>query len=442
MPSERGKLGDAAWRRAFEHRLGLVAKVARLGHLRSVSPKAPTFCEGNAAVYLADGRDQFAWMLAAIEAARTRVDLEIYIFEADRSGIALRDALVRAARRGVRVRVLYDSVGSADASADFFAPIEEAGGAVTEFNPVAPWRLRVGRIGRRQNWMPNRRDHRKLLICDVPRGWASTLDVAPREVRADDEGDDRVGLAITGGRNIADEYLGRTQEEGQWRDGGAVIVGPAVADLSLLFEAMWFHAEGPDDPQRRAPELACPPAGSLAIMPIGSQPGFLNLLQWALARMARSVRDELRISCAYFIPSIRWRRALADVARRTGRCLVLVPKESDVRAVDAASRHLMGPLLRAGVTIRRYQRGILHEKTLIYDRTLTVLGSSNLDPRSFRLNYELSVLVVGDGFAAPVLENHELGLAESEPYTLDIWRARSALRRFADWFWSLWRSQL
>lgn len=443
VPDRSARLGGVEWQRAFERRLAFLARVARLAHLRSVAPEAPAFVDGNDAAYLADGRDQMAWMLAAIENARTRIDLEIYIFEADATGETLRDALARAAARGVKVRLMYDSVGSGDAGPDFFAPIEAAGGKVTEFNPVAPWRLRMSRLGRRQNWLPNRRDHRKLLLCDAPASWVGRLSNVPPEDVPESQreaGDDeRVAIALTGGRNIADEYLGKTRDEGQWRDCGVVILGPVVAPLSRLFDAMWSHADGPD---LEVPAFHCPPAGAFVIMPIGSQPGFLNLLQWALSRMAVAVREELRISCAYFIPSARWRKALAAVARRTDRCLLLVPKASDVPAVDAASRHLMGDLLRAGVQIRRYARGLLHEKTLVYDRVLTVIGSSNLDPRSFRLNYELSVLVVGEPFAAPVIESHERGLSEGEPYTLDIWRARTVWQRMGDWFWSLWRSQL
>ena len=108
-------------------------------------------------------------------------------------------------------------------------------------------------------------------------------------------------------------------------------------------------------------------------MPIGSQPGFLNLLQWTLSRLTTGVKQELRISCAYFIPSTRWRRSLARVARRTGRCALLIPKESDVPAVDAATRHLLGSLLKAGVSVYRYGREVLHEKTLIVDELTIVL---------------------------------------------------------------------
>ncbi len=436
MPDRSSRLGSPDWRKAFERKLDLQARVARFGHLRNVAPRLPRFVDQNHAFYLHDGRDHLRWMLSAIAAATQRIDLEMYIFEADVSGTQVRDALAAAARRGVAVRVLRDSVGSAAAGHDFFEPIEEAGGTVVEFNPVAPWRLRMSRIGKLQHWEPNARDHRKLLVCDAPRSWVAQAD--PSAALGPEDGD-RTALAITGGRNIGDVYLQSQVGAGQWRDCGVVIFGPVVRDLGEMFDAMWFHAEGPD---RHAPPLAAEPVGELSIMPIGSQPGFFNLLQWALARLATTTRDELRVSCAYFVPSVRWRRALRSVAKRTQRCALLVPKESDVPMVDAASRHFWGALLSAGVTIYLYTRGILHEKTLVFDRAVTVVGSSNLDPRSFRLNYELSVFIAGESFAAPVVARHDADLDEAEPYGLERWRARPLWQRLRDWFWSLLRSQL
>ncbi|MFO0555962.1 MAG: phospholipase D-like domain-containing protein [Polyangiaceae bacterium] len=440
MVDRRSEIGSPAWIESFQRKLQDRARLGRYTRLRSVSPSLPEFVPGNQAFYLHDGQLHLDWMVAAIESARYRVDLEMYIFSNDESGRRVRDALVHAAKRGVVVRVLYDSIGSGEAGHSFFQPLVEAGARVVEFNPVAPWRLRMGRLGRTQHWQPNNRDHRKLLVCDTPVSWARAS-YREGEVPCCPEPDDpdRGAIAITGGRNIGDEYLGAPLGAGQWRDCGVVIFGPVVRHLGELFDAMWFHAEGPDV---EPPRIDSERVGDLTILPIGSQPGFMNLLSWALSRMAATIRSELRISCAYFIPSARWRRSLAAAARRTGRCLILLPKSSDVAMVDRASRHLWGRLLDAGVEIYRYSRGVLHEKTLVYDKTVTVVGSSNLDPRSFRLNYELSVIIVGASFAAPVVAWHEGDLASAERYTLALWRDRPWLERLGDWLWSLLRSQL
>ncbi|HTJ80145.1 MAG TPA: hypothetical protein VL400_00440, partial [Polyangiaceae bacterium] len=160
MTDAKSAMGSPEWCRAFEHRVQRHARFARLGHIRSVSAGRPRFVEGNQAFYLHDGRLQLEWMVAAIDHALVRVDLEMYIFEPDASGQRVLDALVRAAERGVFVRLLYDSIGSGNAGPSFFEPLARAGGQVVEFNPDAPWRLRMGRIGRMQHWEPTARDHR------------------------------------------------------------------------------------------------------------------------------------------------------------------------------------------------------------------------------------------------------------------------------------------
>ncbi len=437
-------LGSPSWRTHFERRLATRSRIAKLTQWGSVSLGPPRFVDGNHAFYLHDGQRHLAWMLAAIGQAKKRVDLEIYIFEPDGTGRAIRDALAAAAARGVIVRLLYDAVGGSNAGASFFAPIITAGGYVTEFNPVAPWRLRVGRLGRKQTWEPNHRDHRKVLVCDTTVAWAKITeehdpDDAPPEVPSPGEADEEATIAITGGRNIADNYLGSALGNGQWRDCGAVLFGPIAVRLGMMFDSMWEHAAGDDIDVK---DFESPELGDFSVMALGSQPGFLNLLQFAISTMARAVHREIRISCAYFIPNARLRRALRFLARHRRTCKLIIPLHNDLRIVAAASRHFLGTLLKSGVEIYRYAADTLHEKTLIYDRKVTIVGSSNLDQRSFRLNYELSVIVIGERFATPVVKWHEIDISDSERYTLDAWERRPWWEKVVDWFWSLFRSQL
>jgi cardiolipin synthase len=438
--AEEARLGTLAWRVAFERKLAKRARIAKLTQRRNVVV-APRFVDHNHGFYLHDGQDQLAWMLAAVAQAKRRIDVEAYIWEADDVGQALLAALVAAAQRGVFVRVLYDAVGSADGAPELFEPLVAAGGHVVEWNPVKPWRLRMSRIGRLQTWEPNQRDHRKLLVCDTTEAWAlaskrsRTVKVMPPP---ETDGAPSA-MAITGGRNIGASYLGKPLGKGQWRDCGVVLFGPVAPELGALFDGMWDLAEGEDTPP---PALASGPIGDLAVLPLGSQPGLMNPLVWALSRIAAGVQEELRISCAYFVPTARWRRALAAVPRRSASCKIVIPLHNDVPVVAAASRHLLGALLRAGVEVYRYAAETLHEKTLIYDRAITVVGSSNLDQRSFKLNYELGVIVLGADFARPVVEQHDADLALSERYTFALWRDRPLWEKVVDWFWSLFRSQL
>ena len=280
--------------------------------------------------------------------------------------------------------------------------------------------------------------------CDTTVRWAKEAaehdpDGPPPDAPPEDAASEEATIAITGGRNIADNYLGRALGNGQWRDCGAVLFGPVGIRLAAMFDAMWEHAAGQD---LTAPKLTSPELGTFAIMPLGSQPGFLNLLQWAISTMARAVHREIRISCAYFIPTSRLRRALRFLARHRRACKLIIPLHNDVPMVAAASRHFLGTLLKAGVEIYRYAAETLHEKTLIYDGKVTVVGSSNLDQRSFRLNYELSVIVIGERFAGPVIKWHDADLLDSERYTLEAWQTRPLWEKVTDWFWSLFRSQL
>lgn len=442
MSLARSGLGSATWREQFERKLATQARLGRLGRFRSVAVEKARFVDHNRAFYVHDGQIQYAWMLAAIDRALTRVDFEMYIFDPDDTGVAIRDALARAAARGVKVRLLYDSIGSANAGPSFFAPITAAGGEAIEFNPMAPWRLRMSKLGRTQRWQPNNRDHRKLLVCDVPLAFADaasdTERLPPTEVPEGDDGP-RVTLSITGGRNVAEHYLALALGHGQWRDCGIVMFGPIGVELARMFDAMWDHAEGPSV---AVPPLPPTRTGELSIMALGSQPGFTNLLAWALSRMATAVKKELRISCAYFVPTARWRKALSHLARRLLACKIVVPLHNDVPMVAAASRHLLGALLKAGVEIHRYAAEVLHEKTFIYDGNVTVIGSSNIDQRSFRLNYELSVIVLGETFAAPVVAWHDADIRDSQVYTLAEWRQRPLWQKIGDWFFALFRAQL
>lgn len=442
MPDRRAALGTSEWRTAFEAKLEAQWRLHRLIRFRTLFAGTPTFVEGNRPIYLVDGRDHLGWMLACIRSARRRVDLEIYIFRPDEVGVQVRDALTEAAARGVAVRVLYDSIGGGDLTDEFLQPLRDAGGRLVEFNPIAPWRLRIGRLGR-QSWEPNHRDHRKLLVCDVPLAWAERAaegGATPPEPATDEEASGPPAIvSITGGRNIAEEYFGKAPGEGQWRDSGLVVLGPIGAQLSALFDAMWVHAAGPAG---EVPTLSSPPLGTAAILALGTEPGRVNLLQWAMARIAEATRRELRISCAYFIPSLRWRRSLRAVARRAESCKIVIPLHNDIPVVAAASRHFLGALLRGGVQIYRYARSVLHDKTIVYDRTITIIGSSNVDQRSFRLNYELSLLILSVPLAETIARFHDQDIERSESYTLEAWKARPWWGRLYDWFWSLFRNQL
>ena len=296
----------------------------------------------------------FPAMLAAIESAAECIRLETYIYVADRLGRQFRDALVAAGRRGVKVQVLCDAFGSQSLPADFWQPLEAVGGEARLFNPVLFKRLGF-------------RDHRKMLVCDDH-------------------------TTFIGGFNISHEYEGDGGTSG-WRDLGLRVNGPVAAALAGAFDEMFDRADIQHKPFARlrissAKRAVHVPEGRLLL----SGPGRgRNPFEHALHRDLKRAR-RVEIVSAYFLPTWRIRRELIRVVRRGGRVQLVLAGKSDVYLSQLAARSLYRRLLRAGIEIHEYQPQILHAKLIVIDDTVYA-GSSNFDPRSLRINYELMLRV-------------------------------------------------
>jgi cardiolipin synthase len=313
--------------------------------------------------WLNTGNEVFPAMLEAIDAARDSIRLETYIYTDGLLGRQFLAALVAAQRRGVRVRVLLDALGSWLMPDDFFAELFGLGGRVQYFNPLRLWRFGV-------------RNHRKLLVCD-----------------------DRA--AFVGGFNISDEYNGDGITRG-WRDLGMRVEDPAlVAGLAASFDELFALADFHRKPLLRlrafAPrrKTASGPEGQLLL----NQPGLgPSPLQHALRHDLHKARD-VRLVTAYFLPPWKIRRDLAHAARRGARVQLILAGQSDVMVAQMAGRHLYRQMLRAGVEIHEYQPQILHAKLFVIDQAV-YLGSANLDIRSLKLNYELMLRFEDETLAA------------------------------------------
>lgn len=345
--------------------------------------------------WLPDGDTAFERMLAAIDGARTAVNLEMYIFVAAGPGERFRAALLAAAVRGVRVRVLLDGFGSNGLPANWWEPVTREGGEVRIFNPLALGRIAI-------------RDHRKLLTVDGR-------------------------VAFVGGFNIAPEYEGDGVTRG-WFDLGAELSGGLVAQLEATFERMWAHHEfrHPRVLRWRRRRIAWDLPAHDAARVLASGPGFgPNAFRHALLGDLARARDVAIVS-AYFAPGFRLRRALQAVARRGGRVRLLLAGRSDVPLARAAARSFYGRLLRAGVEIAEYEPQVLHAKLMIVDGAVYV-GSSNLDARSLGINYELMVRLAD----APLAESGRALLAAAAPHVRAVRReewakARHWLQRLRD----------
>jgi cardiolipin synthase len=341
-------------------------------------------------------------MLRAIRTAEYEILLEMYWFDSDRTGREFADALMERSRAGVCVRVVYDAVGSIEADAEMFDQMRTAGCEVYEYNPIAPWRARFnfGRL--------NQRDHRKLLVVDGR-------------------------LAITGGFNIADHWAPKHAGGGGFRDDGIELVGAAAGELRELFYRTFPKAPFP------LPALAHEPgdtdvtvlANDLLAERRGIYDGYINAIAKATSYII--------ICNSYFIPASRVRKALARAVTRGVRVRVLVPRDSDVKVAQLASRHLYEKLLSAGVEVNEWRGGVLHSKTAVIDDSWCTVGSFNFDARSIYNNLELNVAMESKAVAEALRKRVEVDLADSVSIELGKWRQRSFVIRLIERFFYAFR---
>ncbi|MES2859724.1 MAG: cardiolipin synthase [Pseudomonadota bacterium] len=333
------------------------AELARLGQATTGLP--PT--TAHTVQLLVDGAAKYDALIAAIGKARDHVHLEYYIYTADQSGRAVRDALIERARAGVAVRLLLDAVGCAKLSETFFAELVEAGGELCWFHP-----MRFGQFWKRP-WL-NLRTHRKIVVIDGLVGFA-------------------------GGINITDEENERVRPDA-YRDLHLRLEGDAVRSLQLVFVEDWAYATGNRE-FIGSVARAMPPAshGGIAAQVIISGP---DSDREAIHRLhvgaIHAARQRVWLVTPYFVPGEAAMMALTSAAFGGVDVRLLVPKMSDSRLVTFAARSYFDDLLEAGVKVYEYGPRMLHTKALLIDDELAMIGSANFDHRSFRLNFEICLM--------------------------------------------------
>ena len=348
---------------------------------------------------LRDGAQAFPSMLEAIAAAQREVLLEMYWIGDDACGRRFRDALALRAEAGVRVRVVYDAVGCLGLPDDFFAPLRESGGEILEFHSVSPLRsaMTLDHL--------ERRDHRKLLVVDA-------------------------SVAFTGGINLARQWL-PVEEGGEgWRDDMVRVRGPAAHELRWLFYDTW----------RRRP-FAIVPSDVLPLPRRRTRPVYVLANRWRRRRSIRreylvriaNARRSVDIANSYFIPNRSVRGALFRAAARGARVRLLVPAQSDVPVVQLAVEHMFESMLEHGIEVYTMRGRILHAKTAIIDERFAMIGSYNLDERSWSKNLEANLAVEDEAFASHVRGWFDHDCAEGARVELEAWRARPLRRRVLEW---------
>ncbi len=341
----------------------------------------PTF--GSRVDHLAEDARAFELLEKALETATQSIWAEYYIVQNDVTGRRFLDVLAERARNGVEVRFLYDAVGSYRIDGKHTRAIRDAGGRVEAFLPINPLRRR---------WAVHLRNHRKIVIVDGETGF-------------------------TGGMNIGDEYSGRARRRGResFRDTHLRLHGPAVADLSQIFVEDWAYATGEtlEPPKRSA--LSSSGTSAVAIVPSGPDQD-LNATQLVYFTAINAARSRLWLASPYFIPEEAILTALLAAAMRGVDVRLLAPARSDVPVASHAARSYYPPLARAGARIFEYLPAVMHAKTLLVDDCLALVGSANVDIRSFAFNFEVSALIYDPAFAGSLARRFEQDLAQSREY--------------------------
>lgn len=358
----------------------------------------PSIVAGNRVVALQNGDEIFPAMLEAIRNARVSVTFETYIYWSGDIGEAFTQALSERARAGIPVHVTVDWLGSMKMERDLLERMDEAGVQLKRYRPLHWYNL--SRM--------NNRTHRKLLVVDG-----------------------RIGF--TGGVGIADLWQGHATDPDHWRDSHFRIEGPAVAQLQAAFNDNWIKITG--DVLNGAtyfPPLQ--PVGDVdAHLFIASPAGGSESMHLMYLMSVAAAEHSIDLAASYFVPDELLGRAIVAARKRGVRVRILVPgPHIDSATVRIASKAEWGDLLEAGAEIHVYQRTMLHTKMLIIDRELVSVGSTNFDPRSFRLNDEASLNVYDAGFADRMTSVFEADLQEAIAYTFDMWRQRPLRERLQE----------
>jgi cardiolipin synthase A/B len=314
---------------------------------------------------LRDAKENYPAWLEAIASATTTIDFETYIIHRDEIGLQFAKALADKARQGVRVRLLYDWLGSFSFSLRSRWPmLADAGVEIRSFNPP--------RIDRPFGWIS--RDHRKVITIDGRLGFVSGL---------------CVGL----------NWVGDPQRRlDPWRDTGIVIEGPAVADLELAFAETWAGAGAPLPPTDVPTKASRPAAGTVMARVVASTPTTAQLYRLDQL-IAAGARHSLWLTDAYYVGTTLYVQALKSAAKDGVDVRLLVPGSSDVPFIGSLSRAGYRPLLEAGVRVFEWNGSMLHAKTAVADSRWARVGSTNLNLTSWIGNWELDVAVEDEPFA-------------------------------------------
>jgi len=362
---------------------------------------------GNSVKMLLNGEETFSAITGALSQAGEYIHMEYYAIANDNIGNTIKDILISKAREGVRVNVIFDSVGSWDLGTRYVVALKNAGVRVHSFLPVSFPRLR-----RELNF----RNHRKIVVVDG-------------------------AVGFMGGLNIGDMYISGDPGMGFWRDTHIELTGPAVSCLDDIFRADWAFcdkkplAEHPPAPSR------APGGTPVQIAASGPDNNWKSILQGYFSLITNS-RKSIWLCTPYFVPGEPLMTALIVAAMSGVDVRVIIPHKTDHALVYWASLSHVEELLKAGVKVYRYEKGFIHSKILIADGSAVSVGTANLDARSLEINFEVQAFIYDASVAADFIRAYENDMVESSQYRLHEWLRRPLRQKVLESAGRLWSSQL
>ena len=316
--------------------------------------------ERNRVKILVNGKMTFEHIIAELEKAQKHIHLEYYIIDDDHIGNEIRRILIRKAKEGLEVRVIYDDVGCWSLSKEYIMSLKNAGARVFPFMPV-----RFPYFTNKINY----RNHRKIIVIDG-----------------------KVGFV--GGMNIADRYISGSEELGPWRDTHLKIEGEAVYSLQSVFLLDWYFVSKRNihDQDQYFPPVEITNQHLMQIVASGPDSDWASIMQTFFTAIA-TAKSYIYISTPYFLPNESILTALRTAALSGVDVRMLLPEQSDSKLISWSSSSYIGQLLDAGIKVYLYRKGFTHSKSMIVDDVFCSIGTANMDIRSFDQNFEVNALI-------------------------------------------------
>lgn len=361
--------------------------------------KFPFTTNNNVKVFI-DGNEKFESLLKDIEQAKEHIHLEYFIIKNSEIGIKLKELLIKKANEGVSIKILYDDVGCWRFWFDrrFFQDMKDEGIEIVPFLP-AKFPIIGGKI--------NYRNHRKIAIIDGHIGY-------------------------TGGINIGDEYMGKNEKFGYWRDTHIRIEGSSVYMLQMVFLIDWYYTTKKESfDERYFPKLNYMGNSMIQVVATGPDSDW-EAIHYAYFSAICNAKERVYIETPYFIPDESLLRALKSAALSGVDVIIIFPSIADHKIVHQASYSYFDDILRSGGKVYLYKKGFIHSKVVIIDDKISSIGSANMDLRSFMLNFEMNAFIYDKKIIKKITDDFFKDIENSEEIKLKDFENRPFIKKWVE----------